>query len=743
MRCNPWRWMWGLIPIAMLTYLSNVWERPGIEDDLQARAQQALERDGLGWGKIAFEGRDAILTGRASDETEPMQALDALRRTWGVRVTKSRTDLVERVESYNWAAALDDRKVQLTGHVPSETARRNILGLVKASFPKATIADEMTLARGAPPNDVWLSGVGFGLKQLAGLKRGSVNLRDTGLSLDGEANDSPSFKSIKAAVPAKLPKGWTLGANTVTPPAVNPFTWAAKYSSSQLVMSGYVPSDAVKASLFAHAKNTFPKVALVDRLEVAGGAPPNWADAATSSLDQLYQLKDGSAEMRGQELMLSGNAEDEATANAVRQAIKGVSSKGFKVSDAIKAPKPPQIAIANPFTTKAAANDGRMTLTGYVPSEGGRASLLAAVRARFPNMAIDDKLQVAAGAPSGWEQCMLAGLAGIGKLERGEAALNGNRILVTGATTDQNVAIAVPVDLNTAAASACEADARVDVLRSQPAFFHWFATKSKDGSLVIEGDAPDTNSRAELVKQAESLFPGQRIDDLTSIVSKRSETWLKVTSHALKMLANLKYGEASMSGDDILVRGLAASNGVAASVRQQLKDLPNGFRGRDEIRVDASADLEAEARRKAAEAAEAKRLADLEAKRKAEVASARTCQSLLTDVAAKGTIQFERASDNLNRASAATITKLAQVANDCPRTRIEIAGHTDSEGVPERNQPLSERRAAAVAVALIKAGVAEARLSAEGYGAERPIADNATAEGRAKNRRIEFSVVPE
>jgi OmpA-OmpF porin, OOP family len=170
-----------------------------------------------------------------------------------------------------------------------------------------------------------------------------------------------------------------------------------------------------------------------------------------------------------------------------------------------------------------------------------------------------------------------------------------------------------------------------------------------------------------------------------------------------------------------------------------LKELPSGFRGRDEIKIDEAVN------------GEAQRLADLEAKRKAEEdyqrrqkeAAARACQLALSETASLGTIQFDRASDRLSKSSGATITKLAKIANECPKTRVEISGHTDSEGIPERNQPLSERRATAVAAALIEAGVAADRLSAEGYGAERPIADNSSADGRAKNRRIEFSVVPE
>jgi len=81
--------------------------------------------------------------------------------------------------------------------------------------------------------------------------------------------------------------------------------------------------------------------------------------------------------------------------------------------------------------------------------------------------------------------------------------------------------------------------------------------------------------------------------------------------------------------------------------------------------------------------------------------------------------------------------------NQCPAFKISVEGHTDSEGIPERNNPLSERRAKAVSDYLTAAGVDASRLSTVGYGAERPIADNETAAGRAKNRRIEFKVIAE
>jgi outer membrane protein OmpA-like peptidoglycan-associated protein/uncharacterized protein YidB (DUF937 family) len=74
-------------------------------------------------------------------------------------------------------------------------------------------------------------------------------------------------------------------------------------------------------------------------------------------------------------------------------------------------------------------------------------------------------------------------------------------------------------------------------------------------------------------------------------------------------------------------------------------------------------------------------------------------------------------------------------------TVLEIGGHTDNTGQPAANEALSARRASAVREYLIRQGVSPGRLTAKGYGAEQPVAGNATEAGRFHNRRIEFTVV--
>ena len=88
------------------------------------------------------------------------------------------------------------------------------------------------------------------------------------------------------------------------------------------------------------------------------------------------------------------------------------------------------------------------------------------------------------------------------------------------------------------------------------------------------------------------------------------------------------------------------------------------------------------------------------------------------------------------------LNEVAQVIKAHPRIRrIEVAGHTDAQGSATFNQKLSENRAKSVWAFLVKAGIDPNRMIHKGYGKTRPIADNNTAEGREKNRRVEFNIL--
>jgi outer membrane protein OmpA-like peptidoglycan-associated protein len=101
---------------------------------------------------------------------------------------------------------------------------------------------------------------------------------------------------------------------------------------------------------------------------------------------------------------------------------------------------------------------------------------------------------------------------------------------------------------------------------------------------------------------------------------------------------------------------------------------------------------------------------------------------------------FSTGSDKLLAKSFPKLNDVVTILNENPSFKVQIDGHTDEVGKDDYNLDLSNKRAASVKAYLISKGVSESRLSSTGYGETKPVADNKTAAGRAKNRRVEMTL---
>jgi outer membrane protein OmpA-like peptidoglycan-associated protein len=101
-------------------------------------------------------------------------------------------------------------------------------------------------------------------------------------------------------------------------------------------------------------------------------------------------------------------------------------------------------------------------------------------------------------------------------------------------------------------------------------------------------------------------------------------------------------------------------------------------------------------------------------------------------------INFDFAKATLKADAKPVVDQVLALLKANPALKLAIEGHTDNVGGGEANQKLSEQRAQAVVAALVQGGIAADRLSAAGFGAGKPVADNTSSEGRAKNRRVEL-----
>lgn len=199
----------------------------------------------------------------------------------------------------------------------------------------------------------------------------------------------------------------------------------------------------------------------------------------------------------------------------------------------------------------------------------------------------------------------------------------------------------------------------------------------------------------------------------------------------------------------------------------------------EQERQAAAAKAKAEAEAKAAaEAAEAKRQADQEAQRQAELAAAKEAELKAKEDAAKAEAErarkvaealraqlldqlnavlqtqdtprglvvtmadvlFDTGKYNLRPAARERLARLSGIISSHPGLILQVEGYTDSTGSDEFNQKLSEQRAETTRSFLIEQGLDESTITAKGFGKANPIADNSTAEGRQKNRRVEIIV---
>ena len=119
---------------------------------------------------------------------------------------------------------------------------------------------------------------------------------------------------------------------------------------------------------------------------------------------------------------------------------------------------------------------------------------------------------------------------------------------------------------------------------------------------------------------------------------------------------------------------------------------------------------------------------------------AEACENAFGRLMERNVINFATGDAAIAPSSRQTLNARPPSALRCDRFSIEVAGHTDNVGAREVNMELSRRRADAVAAYLAGQGVARWRLTARGYGPDRPRSSNATETGQAANRRIEFYV---
>lgn len=235
------------------------------------------------------------------------------------------------------------------------------------------------------------------------------------------------------------------------------------------------------------------------------------------------------------------------------------------------------------------------------------------------------------------------------------------------------------------------------------------------GKVTLKGTLPSVAQKASLLGAAEGVFgPGKVAADIEVNTAVREAPWLE----RLKVLIP----DMKADGLKFAFNGDALKLDTTALDPEKRAQISRAFQsGLGNVQIEGLFDQGTQALSALAPGANA---ADL------------------TAALNKTTVNFDTGLATLTRSSEGILDLAATaIKNSNQDVKVEIGGHTDSQGNAATNQQLSEQRAEAVRSALVKRGVPQARLVARGFGSNQPMGDNSTEEGRKANRRIQYAAM--
>ena len=231
------------------------------------------------------------------------------------------------------------------------------------------------------------------------------------------------------------------------------------------------------------------------------------------------------------------------------------------------------------------------------------------------------------------------------------------------------------------------------------------ANAPQPGQVLASGTLPDEASKAAVLAKLREVYGADKVVDQISI--DKVATPANWNNYVQKLitpdLKQISRGQLKIDGSTVSLRGEVGNEAVRQKLASNIATSLNPtYTVNNGLRVSA---------------------AD---------------QSILDSTLANRIVEFESGKAELTPAGRAILDEMTAALQKLKDRKVEIIGHTDSAGLRATNQGLSQARAEAVKAYLSSHGINGDLLTASGQGPDRPVASNDTAEGRARNRRIEF-----
>jgi OmpA-OmpF porin, OOP family len=368
----------------------------------------------LSAGSVAVSGSRLAIQGQAaSSESYARLAEKPLAFPAGVAVAALEVR-PPPVSPFGFSAERDGSSLVLSGAVPSPKAKAAVLAQVAERFPGAALTDKLAYGSGAPMG--YDAAVAQALAGLSHLSKGAASVADGAIALQGQAATSADYEQALAALPDPPGGMAARDAGLVAPPA-SPWRWSAERTADRLVLEGSVPSPHARAALVAAASSAAPGLPVEDRLAYASGAPSGFETSAPALVKQAVRLQPGRIAVSDSEVRIEGRAASDAEKASIEAAL-GALPKGLAVQSSVTAPPP-----AFRFQAEKNPDTGHLVLSGSVPDEATRQTLLDAARRRFFADAVVDEMKPTPGGPPDFGALASLALAQLARMGAGTLAI--------------------------------------------------------------------------------------------------------------------------------------------------------------------------------------------------------------------------------------------------------------------------------------------------------------------------------
>lgn len=490
-------------------------------------------------------------------------------------------------------------------------------------------------------------------------------------------------------------------------------------NDSGISVIGLIPVSQDREALVNQLRNLGDGNRVSDLLETADyPKPKGWDDAIAYAVEALTRLPRAKISVSPGLVKITAIADSQQEKERLEQSLTRAAPPSLRIGLAISAPRP----VITPFTLRFLIDEkGGQFDACSAQDEKARDAIIAA--AKEAGLSSNYSCTIGLGVPSPrWSDAATLSIQALADLGGGSVTMSDADITLAAAQgTDVGTFDRVVGELENAlppvfALHAILPPPEADVVSGPPEFT---ATRSPEGLLQIRGRLGDDTQRDMVDSFARAAFGSEQVHTATRIAPEGLPTgWPVRILTGLEALAQLHNGALTVTPDDLELSGVSHDPDTKAQIAGLLSE-KLGDAQEFTLSITYQEPPEPE-----------DKLPDPE-----------VCEERIAEVQAGTKIAFEPGSATVATDSRDTVNQIADILRECGPIRLEIQGHTDSQGREEMNQQLSQSRAQSILNELRARRVPTASFTAMGYGETQPIADNDTEEGREENRRIEFRLI--